>query len=72
MRARIGEGGLHVIQAQLAQQNPAEVLDEVLVDVLDSLLSGVHSRVRVSWAVTDRVDVGGVIGVGVSGSIMGA
>ena len=28
------QGGLHVIQAQLAQQDPAEVWDEVLVDVL--------------------------------------
>jgi len=28
------EVGLHVIQAQLVQQDPAEVRDEVLVDVL--------------------------------------
>ncbi len=34
---------------------------------------GVHSRVRLSWAVAERVDLGGllVIGVGVSGSIVG-
>jgi hypothetical protein len=29
-----GEGGLYVIQAQLAQCDPAEVGDEMLVDVL--------------------------------------
>jgi len=28
------EGGLHIIQAQLAQQDSTEVRDEVLVDVL--------------------------------------
>jgi hypothetical protein len=28
------EGGLHVIQAQLSQQDPTEVRDQVLVDVL--------------------------------------
>jgi hypothetical protein len=42
------------------------------VPTLTTTLRGVHSRVRLSWAVASRVDLGGllVIGDGVSGSIV--